>query len=347
MPSAVVGRGSRRRRALRIAAFAIVGIVGLAAVIFGVRLARFHRDVAEDEKAWARDRPRPVRDLGTTRSLTILPLLDMHASRRELATDVGVSYLVKTDRSTILFDLGNNSEEFDPSPLEQNLATLGVSLDDVDTVVISHVHFDHVGGTKWTDGGLSGTTFGIGSRQPSLAGKRVLTPIAMTYPGIRPERATQAVRIAPGVATTGTIRRRLFAEWVEEQALAVNVEGRGIVLIVGCGHQTMTRLLRRTHALFSEKIAGVVGGLHYPVPRGRLHAAGFDLQRRFGSGNGPLSPLTLDDVDADLALLESESPSLIAVGGHDTSDFVIERIRKRFGAAHRYVRVGEAIVVGP
>jgi metal-dependent hydrolase (beta-lactamase superfamily II) len=333
-------------RTIRIAAVTLAVLAALGGIVFGIRLASYHRDVAASNERWARDRPRPVRDLGTTRSLTILPLLDFHTSRADLSTEVGVSYLVRTDSATILFDLGNNSARADPSPLERNLKTLGVSLDDIDTVVISHAHFDHVGGRIWTDGGLSGTTFGFGHRQPSLAGKRVLTPIAMTYPGIQPEVAVDATRVAPGVATSGSIRRRLFAEWVDEQALTIHVEGKGIVLIVGCGHQTLTRLLQRAHRLFSQPIIGVVGGLHYPVPTGRIQFAGLDLQRVFGSGEGPLAPLSLVDVDDELALLEAEKLELIAIGGHDSSDAVIERVKQRFGNAHRYLRVGEPISFG-
>ncbi len=336
-----------RLRKARVAIAAAVALPLVAGAFFAVRLASFRRDVALSDEAWKTDRPGLLAGVGTTRSLTILPLLDFHAARADLKTEVGVAYLVKTDDATILFDVGNDSAGASPSPLEQNMKALGVSIDNVDTVVLSHAHFDHVGGRRWTNGSLSGTTFGFGAAQPSLKGKRIVAPIAMTYPGATPEIATHPVRIATGVATTGTIRRRLFAEWVEEQALAVHVEGRGIVLIVGCGHQTVPRLLQRTRAVFPHPIAGILGGLHYPVPEGRLHLAGLDLQRLFGSGDGPLAPLTEANVDAELALLKNENLSLIAVGGHDSSDAVVERVKERFGSAHRYLRVGEPIVVAP
>lgn len=49
---------------------------------------------------------------------------------------------------------------------------------------------------------------------------------------------------ALGVASTGTIPRQLVFGWMDEQALVVHVEGRGAVLVVGCGHQTVSELLR-------------------------------------------------------------------------------------------------------
>lgn len=292
-------------------------------------------------------KPPRLGDIGTTKRLEILPLVDWHAARDDLATEMGVSYLVRTDDLTILFDMGNNANDSEPAPLTANMRALGISLADIDVVVPSHAHFDHVGGRRWTDGGISGTTFGIGNEQPSLVGKRVLTPIPMTYPGIEPETASDPVRIGAGVATTGTIPRKLFGGWIDEQALAIHVEGLGIVLVVGCGHQTLTRLIERTEAVFDAPIYGVVGGLHYPVPRGRLTLAGFiDGQRRLASGDGPLDPIDEDDIDRELSLLEQRNVGLVSIGGHDSSDEVIADARARFGAAYRDLRVGEAIIVG-
>ena len=44
---------------------------------------------------------------------------------------------------------------------------------------------------------------------------------------------------------------------VDEQALAIRVEGKGIVLIVGCGHQGLANLLTRSAQLFDEPIYGM------------------------------------------------------------------------------------------
>ena len=67
---------SRRRKLLRIAAATLGVVVAIAGVGFGVKLAAFRRDVVESEARWAQERPRPLGDLGTTRTLTILPLPD-------------------------------------------------------------------------------------------------------------------------------------------------------------------------------------------------------------------------------------------------------------------------------
>jgi 7,8-dihydropterin-6-yl-methyl-4-(beta-D-ribofuranosyl)aminobenzene 5'-phosphate synthase len=69
--------------------------------------------------------------------------------------------------------------------------------------------------------------------------------------------------IAPGIASTGPIPRQMFFfGQTLEQSLAVNVEGKGIVLIIGCGHPTIQRILERAEMLFDAPTYGVVGGLH-------------------------------------------------------------------------------------
>lgn len=332
------------RRILGWALFATtaVFVVGATVALLMHRLA-----VTQADAEFRSHRPAALRDLGSTKTLAILPLLDWHAARPGLETDAGVSYLVETDEITILFDAGNNTSDRDPAPLVKNMAALGVALDDIDAIVISHAHFDHVGGRRWTDGRISGTTFGIGTRQPSLAGKTIVTSVPMTYPGSQPISARDPMRLAAGVGTTGTIARKLFGGWIDEQALAIHVEGKGIVLVVGCGHQTIPKLVDRAESVFEVPLYGIVGGLHYPVPEGRMSMFGIDVQRRFASGIGPLAPIDAEDVEADIELLKRRDLGMVAVGGHDSSDEAIARFREAFGAAYRELAVGEPIRVAP
>lgn len=308
-------------------------------------LANHHIQQLRLDRQWSEHQPRSIEDLGHTEKLRITPLVDWFAEDDELLTDAGVAYLVETDTKTILFDLGNNTDHLDPAPLPHNMAQLGVEFDSIDDIVLSHAHYDHVGGRQWTGGKITGDTFGIGNAQPDLSDKNIWVPTPMTYPGTTAQILREPRKLANGIATTGTIPRQLFIGRIDEQALAVNIGDKGIVLIVGCGHQTVSRLLEHAEEIFDAPLYGIVGGLHYPYPTGRMNTLGINLQRRFASGTGPLSPIGPDEIDAELDQLAAHQPELIAVSPHDSSDEVIADIAARFPDAAQPLKVGSPIEV--
>lgn len=316
-------------------------IVLIIAAVLAVTLYQHHEEKDAINKEYQGYSPTQIRDIGTTRNLSILPLVNWHSSSPDLKTEMGVSYLLKTDSTTILFDLAQNADEENPSPLEYNMDKLEVSIEEIDIIFISHNHFDHVGGQQWVDKG----SFSIGNEQKDLTGKKVFTPIPMTYPDIEPKHTPDPTVIAEGVASIGTIPRKLYLGRIDEQALAINVEGKGLVLMVGCGHQKIPRIIERTKTVFDEPIYGIIGDLHYPVPEGRINILGLNMQRLVASGEGPLNPLTYEEVKKHIELLQSLDIGIIGVGGHDSSDQVIEEFSNTFGSKYRYVKVGSWIEV--
>lgn len=279
-----------------------LGFVAVVVLAPTIHLVAHWRGVAAVDVAWEAHRPASVAKLGETQPLKILPLLDRRAARPGLATEMGVSYPLRADTRTILFDTGNNANNADPALLTAKLAALGVSLDKIDAIVTSHAHFDHVDGRRWNSGALSGTTFGIRNTQPPLGDKAVFAPTAMTYPGSTPILATDPTQVGPGVANTGVIARELFGGFVEQQALPVNVANLGLVLVVGCRPQTVPRLITRTEPVFSVPLFGEIGGPHCPVPRRPPAAGGWvDAPRRLGSASGPPDPLDAADADSEPA----------------------------------------------
>jgi 7,8-dihydropterin-6-yl-methyl-4-(beta-D-ribofuranosyl)aminobenzene 5'-phosphate synthase len=128
-----------------------------------------------------------------------------------------------------------------------------------------------------------------------------------------------------------------------EQALAVNVSGKGIVLIAGCGHQTLPRMLDRAEALFEKPIYGFVGGFHYAVTGARANWKGVEAHRYFGTGRVPWKPYTLEDVRQNIAVLKARSPQLVGLSPHDSCDGAIAEFRKAFGEAYQTIEVGKKI----
>jgi 7,8-dihydropterin-6-yl-methyl-4-(beta-D-ribofuranosyl)aminobenzene 5'-phosphate synthase len=277
-----------------------------------------------------------LRDIGSTKRFELLPLIDWFTSNDSLIGESGVSYLIRTDDATILFDVGLNLHDVDPSPLLRNMKRLGIRLEEIDVIVISHPHGDHIGGKKWEGKG----TLSLTSRQIDLGRKRVYTPIPMTYPGLKPVFSQQPTRIAKGVATIGVIACPLFFGSTVEQAVAINVEKRGIVVVSGCGHQTIEKLVRRTERLFDQPIYGLLGGFHLPLTEGRNIRP---YLKYFYTGRLPWQPLTRAEVTNIADMLKLKGVQIIGISGHDSCDSTIAIFRNAFGKSYTDIIVGKSV----
>jgi 7,8-dihydropterin-6-yl-methyl-4-(beta-D-ribofuranosyl)aminobenzene 5'-phosphate synthase len=223
---------------------------------------------------------------------------------------------------------------------------LDISIGDVDAIVISHNHPDHVGGDKWA----KEKTFSLNAHQIDLAQKTVYTPIPMTYPGLHPIYTENPTIISKGVATIGAISNYLFRTSdhmgrVPEQALAVNVDGKGIVLIVGCGHQTLPKIIERTKALFEEPIYGFIGGLHYAVRGGPIKIMGMCPHEYFGTWKLPWQPITVEEMQENVRLLKQRNPKIVGLSPHDSSETSIAAFRTAFPTEYREIKVGQSITI--
>ncbi len=261
--------------------------------------------------------------LGETSTLEVLPLYEGAASGDELSSGLGVSYLIRTDAATILLDFGNNPDASPTSPLEQNMLKLGVQLDDIDMFVVSHTHLDHIGGHAWAD---AGTFSPAGSSQPALGDRPVYVPEPMTYPGSQPIVANRPMVIAPGVATTGALPYVYpFPAWLaipegREQALVVNVTGKGLVLITGCGHMGVASLLTHARAWFETPVVGLIGGLHE-------------------------GQATAEDLAPQIAMLQATDLAVLAPSPHDSGPEALMAFERAFPTAYQRVEVGSPLNV--
>ncbi len=319
----------------------LMSVLFLLAVSLAYVFMAFENKKQAIELEWTIRVVNEIPAFGSTQTLSILPLVNWHTRDDSLQGEAGVSYLIKTDQHTILFDVGFNHNNTSPSPLEHNMQQLNVETSDIDTIFLSHAHLDHSGGQSW----VNTQTFSMGLQQVDLSHANIYAPTPTYYPGSHVNIIPNATVIGDGVASLGSISRQLLMGKIQEQALVIKLVGKGLVVIVGCGHQSVPKILDQVKRVFDEPIYGVVGDLHYPVPNGRLNLLGINLQRMFASGEGPHNPITFEDMQKEMSLLKQAGVQFMALGAHDTSDEVIEYVSEYFINNYHYVRVGERINV--
>jgi len=175
-------------------------------------------------------------------SLTIV--YDNSPYRDGLTAGNGFSCLVKIGPEKILFDTGENS-----AILLSNMHQLGIDLKTINTVVISHLHEDHIGGL-----------FSVLNIQPNA---RVFLP-KMT-PEIQQMFQTIGTKNII-VEKPMQINKYLFltgemGTGTREQSLIINTP-YGLIIIAGCSHPGITNVIRRAKELLNRPVYLVIGGFH-------------------------------------------------------------------------------------
>ncbi len=303
---------------------------------------RFEQGRKRANREWNGLEYPPMSNPGSVKRLRVLPLIDWYAVRSGLATEPGVSYLVQADDTNILFDVGYNQNNEHPSPLLRNMRNLGVEVQDIDAVFISHTHSDHLGGAA----NQMEHAFGLSAQPVDLGGIPAYVPEPLLGPGTQPIVVHDPLRLFPGVVSLGPIARQLFfLGWTPEQSLAVNVEGKGVVLIIGCGHSTIQRIVQRAEMLFDTPIYGIIGGLHYPVTASREAMWGLPAQQFLGTGKWPWHPVNRRDVLQAINFLRARRPGLVSLSPHDSCDWTLNTFRRAFGETYHDLLVGDELII--
>jgi 7,8-dihydropterin-6-yl-methyl-4-(beta-D-ribofuranosyl)aminobenzene 5'-phosphate synthase len=176
-------------------------------------------------------------------SLTVL--YDNYPFESGCHTEWGYSCLVETSEITVLFDTGG-----DPQILAHNIDTLGVNIQDIDCIIISHEHWDHVGGIQYI---LSNRT-GIPVYLPGGVPYSLKSSIASI--GGECIELGNATKISDSIAITDTINGPPM-----EQAMIIKTN-EGVILITGCSHPGVENLARNAFELTEDRIRLVIGGYH-------------------------------------------------------------------------------------
>lgn len=291
------------------------------------------------ERSWPVQVEPRLTGIGEVDRVSILPLVERLVPAPGLRGEPGVSYLLRADGTTLLFDTGLNPRRQADSALVDNADALGVDLRSLDGIIISHLHLDHVGGVR----SQLRRSFAFSAEPLEPRGVPAYVPTQMSHDRADVVPTTGPRVIAPGVAVLPPLPRMLF--WlgaVAEQALVVNVRGFGLVLVTGCGHPPIERMLGVAERVLDVPIRAVVGGLHLPV-----HPLGTPLvpQAVLGSPNWPWRPIGERDATAVIDEIAARGPRLVALSGHDSTPWTYDAFGRAFGPRYRTLRVGEEVEI--
>jgi 7,8-dihydropterin-6-yl-methyl-4-(beta-D-ribofuranosyl)aminobenzene 5'-phosphate synthase len=320
-----------------------VTVTGMGALAVAGLAARYAAGRARADRSWPPVVESRLGDIGEVDEVSVLPLVERltpgGTGSGGLRGEPGVSYLVRAGGTRLLFDTGLSGGRA-RSALVANAERLGADLSALDAVVISHLHADHVGGVR----AMARRTFSFAAQPSEPRGVAAYVPTEMRHDRARVVRTAGPRVVAPGVAVLPPLPRMLF--WlgpVAEQALVVNVRGFGLVLVTGCGHPQIERILGVTEQVLDVPVRGVIGGLHLPV-----HPLGTPLvpQAVLGSPNWPWRPISERDAGHVLDEIAERGPRLVALSSHDSTPWAYGAFARRFGDRYRTLRVGEELRIG-
>lgn len=246
----------------------------------------------------------------------------------------GVSYLIKTDRGSLLFDLG-----FGPGTptLAYNANKIGFKINQIDSVVISHLHPDHMGGFR----AARKKRVTVPRQLGKIKEVPCFLPEKATAPGFKVDVLDKPRMLTAGVASTGPLARSLFhMGCTEEQALVARIKGKGLVILTGCGHPTIETIIKMVQRISDIPIYAIGGGLHFPVTDSPLRKWGMKTQMIWGTGKPPWQSISDEDLQRTIENLNAIKAEHVFLSGHDTCDYALEQFQKGLRAETKVLKAG-------
>jgi 7,8-dihydropterin-6-yl-methyl-4-(beta-D-ribofuranosyl)aminobenzene 5'-phosphate synthase len=274
----------------------------------------------------------------STAQITVL--YDAFGKTSAMKKDWGFSAYIEYGGKRILFDTGNNAEIF-----AHNVAAKGVDLTNLDFAIVSHRHGDHTSGLNHLLKVNPAVTiyapqenFGVfGAALPGTFYRRneSLAPEMRYFDGKPPETlrfgspwpagnftwVTKTTEIAPGfhlILLNGTWGVDLE---VKEIALAIDTPD-GIVLIVGCSHPTIEKIVEAAKSTTNRPIHLVLGGTH-------------------------LLPANDDQIRTIAASLRDNFNVRFVAPAHCTGEPAFAILKESFGDRYIYAGLGTTVLLGP
>jgi 7,8-dihydropterin-6-yl-methyl-4-(beta-D-ribofuranosyl)aminobenzene 5'-phosphate synthase len=197
-------------------------------------------------------------------------LFDKEALNRNLYTGWGISFLIE---NRILFDTGENGEW-----LINNIQQLGLEIDRLQAIVISHDHWDHTGGLweilkrkKLKVYGCPNFSQEFKIRVRDLGSEFIgLNRVTKISPRNSSNIRRDPAMAGQGIYLTGEIPGLYAGTDIAEQAVIIKT-ANGLSVLTGCSHPGVIKILKKIKSEFpKQKLYLVVGGFHLIEQDARL-----------------------------------------------------------------------------
>lgn len=262
----------------------------------------------------------------------ITVLFDAFGQDAAMTKDWGYSALVQIGGKRILFDTGGNSDI-----LARNAKAKGVDLSELDFVVLSHRHSDHLGGLSYLlrvnpkiriyapkenfgvfGSELPGTfyrrTESLPPRMRYYDGKPPETMrFGTAFPGANIQSIDKTTEVAPGVTLIALVSDTPGTRELKELSLAIDTPD-GLVLMVGCSHPGIEAIVAEAVKI-NRHVHLIAGGFHLVVAQD-------------------------DVIDRVVSALHDTYKVDYVAPGHCTGEPAFAALQKAFGPRYVYAGLG-------
>jgi len=171
---------------------------------------------------------------------------DNEARSKDLTPAWGFACVIEAEKN-ILFDTG-----WDGKILLANMSALGYASEDIDAIIMSHWHWDHLGGLPTILARAKDAEVIV----PDSFSKNLRREISRNH---KIRAIKEPTKLFEGVYSTGELEGKFNDITLHEQSIALETS-KGLLVVAGCSHPGVEKILEVARQ-FGD-VYGIVGGFH-------------------------------------------------------------------------------------
>jgi 7,8-dihydropterin-6-yl-methyl-4-(beta-D-ribofuranosyl)aminobenzene 5'-phosphate synthase len=204
----------------------------------------------------------------TGHRIRIAVTYDNNPCEQGLETDWGFAAFITGAEKTILFDTGPATA----NSLLDNMQKLVIEPECVEIIVLSHIHGDHTGGlSSFLETNSNVTIYLLKSFPKKFkdnarnSGAKIIEVNPVKSKTSTSNGVNGTLKICENVYSTGQL-----GKWIKEQSLIIQTD-KGLVVIIGCAHPGIVKIIKTVKDLMKDDIFLVIGGFHLEwASKGRI-----------------------------------------------------------------------------